>query len=94
MERTPRSLKIEWEAPSEDMIQSHQILLNSAKSAPIRKPKIPEVTQSKQHYDYDITGLVPGADYNLRLVVKYKSGTDFSWPKSNNQTVRKSFHYY
>ena len=85
-------MKIEWPAPSDDMIENHQILLNGPPNLlQIKMPNNPETTQSKQLYDYEITDLIPGADYNLKLSVKYKSGFDFTWPNTNNQTVSKLY---
>ena len=86
-------MKIEWSAPSDDMIENHQILLNGPPDLlQIKMPKNPETTQSKQLYDYEITDLIPGADYNLKLLVKYKSGIDFTWPNTNNQTVSSKLY--
>ena len=85
-------MKIEWSAPSDDMIENHQILLKGPPDLlQIKMPKNPETTQSKQLYDYEITDLISGADYNLKLLVKYKSGFDFTWPNTNNQTVSKLY---
>ena len=60
---------------------------------PIKKiPINPVTTQAKQVYNYEVDKLIPGADYNVKLLVKYKSGTNFTWPNDYNQTVsqRKS----
>ena len=46
-----------------------------------------ETTQARQIYDYNITKLMPGADYNIKLFVIYKSGSNFTWPSDYNKTV-------
>jgi len=46
-----------------------------------------ETTQARQIYDYNITKLMPGADYNVKLFVIYKSGSNFTWPSDYNKTV-------
>ena len=56
---------------------------------PIKKVPIhPVTTQAKQVYNYEVDKLIPGADYNVKLLVKYKRGTNFTWPNNYNQNYK------
>ena len=82
---TPRSVKLEWKSPEFDLIQFHQILLES-NSENITVPKNLEITQAKQNYSYEIENLIPATKYVMKILVIYKTkikGVKFIWPNDN-----------
>ena len=82
---TPWSVKLEWKSPDIDLIQFHQILLES-NSENITVPKNLEITQAKQNYSYEIENLIPATKYVMRILVIYKTkikGVKFIWPNDN-----------
>ena len=87
---TPRSVALSWLAPEEDLIRSHQVVLESRNKTMFRAPDDPELTQIKQKYHYQINGLQPGEKYVIRIVVSYKSsisGEEFQWPIDERLSV-------
>ena len=86
----PRFMQLRWRASEEDMINQHQIVIESANGSTISIPELPHPTQAKQSYTYNISDLSPGTEYCVRVLVTYKTsvkGVQFKWPQDNTNMI-------
>ena len=80
-EVTPRSFRILWTAPETD-IQSHQFKIeNKGTNFSVKLPENPEKTEPGPKV-YSLENLSPGLEYNVTMILRYKStpgGYRFDW---------------
>lgn len=89
-EISPRNVSLNWISPADKELTSHQILYFPRKFPAKRNITKSVPTEPVQRYDYVLSGLMPGTEYVVQMVVKYQINDlldKYVWPKGNTFVV-------